>query len=310
MCTPCAQSPGARGPWPPPPTPARAGLSPTLHSRFGEQSQGPGCRRLPSGQDVLRCASSLGASVNGGMAVRGMGWRPRLHKEPDHNPQGHPQEPTLGKKPASRTDADSAQVDVRVEQRARRPACPLPGLGDLRLQQGLGTARTEAGWRSEEGPLCSPQGSSHRAWVRRHTWSLPAGDRHWGVPTCSLCFDMVEGPCYLKFKAAGEPGGDTALPTVPRAGWLLHWLPPGLKELTRRPDLPEPTPEHRPALCLSLPTTLASQAGRGVGGVGPARGHLPPLPCSLQADGEAGEMNVFTLRSQQPPKFVVYELGA
>lgn len=89
------------------------------------------------------------------------------------------------------------------------PACPLPGLGDLRFQQGLGTARTEAGWRSEEVPRCSPQGSSHRAWVRRHTWSLAAGDRHWGISTCSLCLDMIEGPCYLKFKAVGHGTADS-----------------------------------------------------------------------------------------------------
>lgn len=120
----------------------------------------------------------------GGTAVRGMGWRPRLQKEPDQEPQWHPKKPTLGRKPASRTDADSAQVDVRVEEKAWKPACSLPGLGDVCFQQGLGTAHTEAGWKSEEEPLRSPQGSSHRARVRRHTWPLPAGDGHWGVPTC------------------------------------------------------------------------------------------------------------------------------
>ena len=104
-------------------------------------------------------ARGLAAAAHGSTAVRGMGRRPRLHKEPDQEPQWHPKEPTLGRKPASRTDADSAQVDLSVEEKAWKPACSLPGLGDVRLQQGLGTAHTEAGWRSEEEPLCSPGGA-------------------------------------------------------------------------------------------------------------------------------------------------------
>lgn len=45
-----------------------------------------------------------------------------------------------------------------MEEKAWKPACSLPGLGDMCFQQGLGTAHTEAGWRSEEEPLRSLQG--------------------------------------------------------------------------------------------------------------------------------------------------------
>lgn len=141
MCTPVPE-PRCTGTWPSLPTPARAGLSPSAQSLW-ERSQGLAADSCPA-SGLLRCASSLGATAVVEWLSGGWEEVPRLHKEPDQDPQWHPQEPALGKKPANWTDGDSAQVDMRWSKRARMPACPLPGLGDLRFQQGRDSSH--GGW--------------------------------------------------------------------------------------------------------------------------------------------------------------------
>ena len=67
---------------------------------------------------------------------------------------------------------------------------------------------------------------AHRGEQSRSTGETPylaSASRGRALGGPHLLSDMIEGPCYLKLKAVGEPGGHTAVLTAPRAGWLLHW---------------------------------------------------------------------------------------
>lgn len=154
-CAPCTRAQVHRGTSPPPLLPV-LGSAPLCTVALGSE---PGAWLQTAAQwaaQVCQLPGGYGTWWNG---CQGDGTRLRLHKEPDQDPQWHPQEPTLGKKPASWTDGDSAQVSMEGGVEGPDASLPAAWTGGPALSRAWDEPARRLGGEVRRSHRASPQGT-------------------------------------------------------------------------------------------------------------------------------------------------------